>query len=114
MNIIKIFDISPICMSENDGTILRSKMIMCLEKNEDILLNFERVKLFASPFFNSSIGYIISKYGMDVFSKKIKIEKLNSVGRSVLDLVIKNAVEFSSLDKNGQEIISEILQKLEE
>lgn len=114
MKKIRIVDITPICMSENDGTILRGKILTSIHKDDEITLDFDKVKLFASPFFNASIGFIISEYGLDLFLRKVKIENLHSIGKSVIDLVIKNAVEYSKLDAKEKETISEILQNLEE
>lgn len=114
MNKIRVADLATICMSENDGIILRKKIIRVLEQHDNVVVDFEKIKFFASPFMNASIGYLVSENSIAYFKERINILNLSNIGKNVLELVIKNAVEFSKMDKYEQDRISEILQNLED
>ena len=56
---IKIKDICPMAMTEDQGFLVRSAMETAIKANEVIVLDFDGISLFATMFFNVSIGYYI-------------------------------------------------------
>lgn len=83
-------------ISMHSGSNLYSKMHPILQKGEKLCLDFKDVELFASPFFNASIGYILKDMTIDELKRNLVIENINKVGNQVLNLVIRNAIEYYS------------------
>ena len=76
------------------------------KKNEVVELDFSGVELFASPFFNSSIGLLLRDLTIDTLQKKIKITHLSSVGLQLLNHVIENAIKFYSNNSVSSDHVS--------
>lgn len=90
--IIMIKDIAPIAMTEDAGLTLRKKMQEALDEQYKVVLDFEGIELFATPFFNSSIGYFVLQYSPDKFSEKIQVENLSELGSQTYEHSYQNAV----------------------
>lgn len=60
-----------------------------LEKEENIILDFENVSKLCAVFLNASIGKLIRIIGLDEYNKVINVENLNDVGQLVLESIIK-------------------------
>jgi hypothetical protein len=65
-----------------------------LKKGESIELDFSGVELFASPFFNSSIGLLLKDINIDALQEMLKVTNLSKVGLQLLNHVIENAIKF--------------------
>lgn len=107
MKEINVSDYVKFCLAAKDGIKLRSIINDALCINESITLDFTNISLFASPFFNASIGYLVMKFGIDDFNKKIVLKNLSEVGKLTVDKVIENAIEFKNSDKHME--IEEII-----
>ena len=83
-------------ISMHSGSNLYNRIQPILKKGEKLRLDFQGVELFASPFFNASIGYILKDISIDELKEHIVIENINKVGNQVLNLVIRNAIEYYS------------------
>ena len=84
-------------LTESNGIILRKKMEEELEKiNEEdiIILNFKNISLFATPFFNASIGYFVLKLGKEKFDKIFKLDEISELGLNTYKHSYDNAVEM--------------------
>lgn len=94
MKKIIVKDIAENALSESAGTKLRNKILEIFEenKNEAIVLDFSGVLLFATMFFNSSIGYLISKNSEAV--KNITIENISQLGMDTLKHSKENALKL--------------------
>ena len=71
-----------------------------LNQSEGIELDFSGVELFASPFFNSSIGLLLKDVDIKTLQERMKIINLSKVGSQLLNLVIENAIKFYSQNRN--------------
>lgn len=107
MKTIKINSLTKTCMAQKNGLIIRKEIEKLLKDDEDITLDFNGIKLFASPFFNISLGYIISEYGEECFNK-IKIINISDLGKSIIEQVKNNSLTANTNDK-----ISEIVNDIE-
>lgn len=91
--IIKVLQITPYALSEEDGTKLYKKINKELPK-EEIAVDFSGISLFAPPFFNTAFGRLITENGPDVF-EKIKITNLDDLGKETLEYTQKQVIELS-------------------
>lgn len=90
---VKISEIfGPRCITAQGGQKLFEYLKNSLEKGELIELDFEGVEIFASPFFNYSIGQIYSSDSLIESSKLIKFSGLNDVGKIIVEKVIQNSL----------------------
>lgn len=110
MKMIKVKNISSLCLGEQDGMKLRQEIEDGLQARETVCIDFEEIKMFATPFFNISVGYYIGKLGIEQYEKCIKVINLSIFGESVYKRVYDNAVSYyeSSVQKKIDVIVSEI------
>lgn len=84
-------------LTESNGIILRKKIEEELERikvDDIIILNFKNISLFATPFFNASIGYFVLKFGKEKFDKIFKLDKISELGMNTYKHSYDNAVEM--------------------
>lgn len=115
MKEIKIYDIvgkNAISMSAGDKLYAAIAKDLTSEQGEKLNLNFEGVELFASPFFNSSIGLIIKDVNIDDLMKKMEVNNISDIGKQLLNLVISNAIKFYDDSSNTAEDAIKKAQKL--
>lgn len=115
--IIKISDFITNALTETNGLVIREKIKEMLElcnDNDILVLNFENITLFATPFFNSSIGYFIMKLGKNKFDEKIKLASITELGMSTYKHSYDNAVEYSNKEVNTKEIGDVVKNNIEE
>ena len=78
-----------IAISMSKGNELYKQILQLIQNSEDgkIILDFHNVEIFASPFFNASIGYLLKDYDITFLQNKLHFENLNPVGNNLLNLV---------------------------
>lgn len=81
-------------ISMQSGKLLYEKISKQLFAGEEIEIDFNGVELFASPFFNASIGFLIKDINVTELQKRLKLTNLSDVGRHLLNHVIANAILF--------------------
>lgn len=84
-------------LTENNGLIIREKIEQALKElneGDTIVLNFNGISLFATPFFNSSIGYFLLKLGPRKFDEVIQLEDISDLGQNTYQHSYENAVEI--------------------
>ena len=64
------------------------------ENGETVILDFEGVSQFASPFFNFAIGQLLKDIAEDDLRRLLQIDHLNETGRLVVERVIENAAKY--------------------
>ncbi len=111
MKTIKISSYMKLCLSSREGERLRSIINDFLKNNDCVILDFSDITVFASPFFNISLGYFINEFGPEGYDKKIKVENLSQVGRKTYEKVIENAIDYYKSSKKDK--INEIINKTE-
>lgn len=85
-------------ISMQSGEFLYKVIHGPLTSGDNVALDFDGVELFASPFFNNSIGLILRDINISDLQKRLKFENLSPVGLQLLNLVISNAIRFYSSD----------------
>jgi hypothetical protein len=98
-------------ISMQSGTKLYDKMFPKLVKKEKVELNFEGVSLYASPFFNASVGLLLKDIPIDELMSNMKIEEINDIGRGLLNDVIQNALIFYSEQSTITEVLDQASDK---
>lgn len=82
-------------LSESDGLLLRKKILDLLKKSEEkIILDFSEINLFATPFFNSFIGYFVMQYGPTKVSDLIELSNISELGKETYQHSFNNAKNF--------------------
>lgn len=98
------------CILKEDGQRLHDKISSLLKHGEDIYLDFSNVKMFASPFFNYSIGQLFNTFTLEEIRSHLHIENLEPVGHSIIERVIENANKFKT-NVDFKKIVDEILEQ---
>jgi hypothetical protein len=100
MSTIKAFDIvGTNAISLQSGTKLYKVISPVLLQKNDLVVDFDNVTLFASPFFNASIGLLLKTLTIEELQQHLKPINLSDVGKELLNLVLANAIDFYSNDK---------------
>lgn len=97
-------------LTESNGLILREKMEQNLNElleGDTVILDFKDISLFATPFFNASIGYFVLTLGPKKFNKIFKIEQISELGLNTYQHSYENAIEIYN-KKTNTEILGEI------
>lgn len=87
-------------ISMNSGGKLREVIVKEWEANEKITLDFSGVDVFASPFFNASVGALLKDRSIEELQGKLIFKEISDHGRRLLNLVISNAIKFYSDQDN--------------
>ncbi|MEL4474165.1 STAS-like domain-containing protein [Shewanella algae] len=88
-------------ISMNSGNKLKELILESWNGNERIELNFIEVEVFASPFFNASIGVLLKDKKIEDLQGKLVFSNISEHGKKLLNLVISNAIKFYS-DTEGK------------
>ncbi|WP_278419980.1 STAS-like domain-containing protein [Stutzerimonas kunmingensis] len=95
MSRIKVFELTgKNAISMQSGEKLYNALQSQLTLNNSLLVDFEGVELFASPFFNASIGLLLKDISIESLQQKLSVINLSDVGRDLLNHVIANAIAF--------------------
>lgn len=78
----------------DDGKKLFDAIRPDLLAERPVELDFSGVKVFASPFFNASIGKLLADVTLAQLQSRLSWSNLTAVGESVLKLVLKNSEEY--------------------
>jgi len=107
---IRIQNFTRSALSEKSGLQLRKEINDSLENNpkEKIVLDFENINLFATPFFNSCIGYFILNNKKDVVDKIIEIQNISDLGTETYTHSYNNALDI--LEKGNLQDLNEIIE----
>jgi hypothetical protein len=108
---VKVFDlVGKNAISMQSGAKLNKAISPALLNNESVEIDFDGVSLYASPFFNASVGILLKDVKIDMLTKNMRIINCNDVGISLLNTVIQNAISYY----NGQSKVTDALNKHEE
>lgn len=102
MKVINVREIvGPNAISMNSGGKLKTAILQEWDSSEKIELDFSGIDVFASPFFNASIGALLKDKNIKTLQSKLIFEGIPDHGKRLLNLVIGNALKFYS-DAGGK------------
>ncbi|WP_448652600.1 STAS-like domain-containing protein [Pseudomonas fluorescens] len=91
-------------ISMNSGKKIKDLIIKDWDQTEKIALDFSEVNVFASPFFNASIGALLKDRDITELQQKLDFKGISDHGKRLLNLVISNAIKFYSDEENKTEL----------
>ena len=106
--VINVADISKTALSESDGIKLRKTMFGALRKDHDLyynddydtdfklILNFEDITSYASPFFFASIGLFVLNFNEKYYLNTIKLINLTSIGEDIYNFVYRYSMSMKN------------------
>jgi len=95
MKTIYVFDvIGKNAISMQNGEKVYKMLRENIKEGQETTLDFEQISLFASPFFNASIGLLLKDISIQQLQASLTFENLNEVGRDLLNHVISNAISY--------------------
>jgi len=97
------------CITLSDGQVIYDRIYPELSSGRSVLLDFEGVRVFASPFFNAAIGQLLRDLAPEDLNQKLKISNLSATGRSALRAVIRNARGYYA-DPEIARVVDEVLR----
>ena len=77
------------CITFEDGQLIYDLIRPELLDSNSVLLDFSGVEVFASPFFNASVGQLL---------------------RDVKSETLRNLLEFSNLAPNGDQVLRRVIE----
>lgn len=98
-------------ISMQSGKLFYDEISKPIFSGHIIEADFEGVNIFASPFFNASVGLLLKDIEISILQERLKIHNLNNVGSNVLNLVISNAIKFYEMDEKEISDINDILKE---
>lgn len=97
---INIFEVTgKAALSMQNGDKIYEIIKSNIGKGEEIDLDFAQVKIFATPFFNASLGRLASEYNTENLLKIIKVINIPKNGEDL----IKTSMESSEEIKKSEE-----------
>jgi len=98
------------CIIKEDGQRVYDTIHNALKQGESVVLDFQGVSQFASPFFNSAIGQLLKDIKEGDLRRLLQIENLNANGKLVVERVIENAARYHG-DVDYRKIVDQILEQ---
>jgi hypothetical protein len=84
-------------------------MTSLLATTESIELEFNKVRVIATPFFNAAIGRLLKDVSPEELQKRISFKNLSPIGQKVLTNVVENAKQYYHGDPAAREALDRIL-----
>lgn len=106
---LNLFDlVGEHCITLQDGEKVYALIHPELAAGRAVELDFLKVGVFASPFFNGAIGRLLEDIKSEDLNRLLKISNLNDVGYMALKRVIENSKEYYS-NPTLRDVLDEIL-----
>lgn len=96
-------------MTMGDGEVIFRQIHDPLARGETVQLDFGGVEIFASPFFNASIGRLLADFQPDILNSRLEFQHMSALGDRVLRRVIENAKEYYAASSEQRRSIDRIV-----
>lgn len=77
--------------SKSKGELLKRTLEVFLQEGDDITVDFNGIKRFASPFFNNSFASLALVYGFERI-RKIQLLNITETGQHTYETSLENAL----------------------
>ena len=110
----KIFElVGENCVTLEDGEKIYGIIYPELKVGNSVELDFNEVRIFASPFFNSAIGRLLKDIEPQSLNTQLKFSSLSQVGKNILRQVISNSVKYYQ-DQKHRKAHDEVMKEMAE
>lgn len=110
---ISVFEVvGAYALTPEDGRSVYDRVHASLRSDDQVELDFDGVKVFASPFFNSAIGRLLADSHAEYLREHLKFQNISGAGAELLQRAIENAKEFFADPMHQQSISSAIVSNL--
>lgn len=100
----------PFAIAPDNGQKLYDQIHPALLSGQDVELDFNGTKVFASAFFNFAIGQLLKDLSPDTLNHQLRITGLNDNGQNVLKRVIENSKRYYS-DTGYQKAVNSAMEE---
>ena len=97
-------------IASKDGERLFGLLYPRLKAGELVVLDFAGVRVFASPFFNASVGRLLQDFRIEDLDRHLQYPNLTGLGLTVLKKVLKNADQYYRNPK-AREALDDLLKE---
>ena len=97
---ILVSDFFPMAMTEEQGMAIRKEISSAFRKADAVVLDFSSIELFATMFFNASIGYFAKQRGVSFCEEHISIDHISDLGYETYQHSLNNARNVLLNDSN--------------
>lgn len=94
-----------------DGEALFAVLVGALTSGQQVELDFSKVEIFATPFFNAGVGQLLAHFQPEQLNTQLHMSNLSKIGDSVLRQVIRNAKHYFELDDEGRKVIDHLIEQ---
>jgi hypothetical protein len=96
--------VGDICMAYKDGERLQGKFREAFDRGDTVELDFDKMRIFATAFFNAAVASLLENYSRDELERRLKIVNLPPAAKELLDDSLDNA-DRSYHDPNFREAL---------
>ena len=96
MAFIRVKEICPAAMTEEQGLLVRSAMAPFMDAGEQVVLDFSGISLFATMFFNAGIGYYVLRKGSGYCGRNIRLVNISGLGAETYGFSLSNARAYAA------------------
>lgn len=101
------------CLTMGDGQKVYDLIHSELSANRFVELDFTKVGVFASPFFNVAIGQLLRDIKSEDLNCLLKVSNMTPAGLAVLRRVLENSKRYYSDEKTRKAVDEILLEKVE-
>lgn len=90
-------------VSREDGLVIANRLIKAMEKEDNIVIDFDNILIASVSFFDEAFGKLAFKYPKDVLVKKLAFENIEPFDRALLnDILISRYHQKEAESKQGR------------
>ncbi|BAC89163.1 glr1222 [Gloeobacter violaceus PCC 7421] len=97
-------------MTPDAGQVVYEKIYPQLQAGRQVELDFDRVEIFASPFFNYAVGQLLGSIKPEALDRLLIVQNLGAAGKTALARVLENARQYYS-DEHVREAHDRVLSE---
>lgn len=101
------------CLTLDDGQKVYNLIHPELLAGRQVEIDFDKAKVFASPFFNAAIGRLLKDIKSEDLNRLLKVSNLVPAGYAVLKRVIENSKQYYSDDNTRKAVDAVLLEQAE-
>src|SRR5437870_5171543 len=111
---LPIREICTFALTQEDGQTVFDQIAPALRTGEPVELDFKGVRVFASSFFNASLGQLLRDFKREDLRRLLKLENLTAEGQDVARQVIDNAEKYYSAPEEYREAQRKVIEAIAE